>query len=205
MPEYLHKGAQCSLDKSEGCKGACCLPAPFVGISTTDLDWKYTKKKDEVVDLCLFFFILSLSPAPGRKEMEEIQSCLFGFFIWLIPCLFFFLISLSPAWRTLQMGMLSGSLLWSSKTPGKVQVSLGELSVDLQRHQNSSERHQLCPYPPCRSPSGNSKRKGGKKIPPNKDPRFWLSCWHLIAPVQRCISSSRVFVSLGAFSDHKLF
>lgn len=45
------------------------------------------------MDSCHFFFIHYLSPAPGRKEMGEIQSCLFGsrgVFIWFIPCLFSF-------------------------------------------------------------------------------------------------------------------
>lgn len=126
------------------------------------------------MDLCHFFFILYLSPAPGGEEIEEIQSYLF----WVLQCLHFGFCSVFifffSSFLCLQ---LEESFRWERfpnlcceavNPPGKVQVSLGELSVDLQRHQSSSERHQLCPHPPCRPPSGNSKRKsGGEKKPKN--------------------------------------
>lgn len=199
MLESLHKGAQCSLDKSWGCKRTCCLPAPFFGISITDLDWKH-KKKGTTMDLCHFFLILYLSPAPGRKEEKLRAACLDLCCVHLIHSMFVFFSSFLclQLEEPFRWECLPNLCCEAVKNPQGRCRFLWESSLLISRDaKSSSERHQLCPYPPCPSPSGNSKRKGGKKRKktPKKDPRFWLSCWHLIAPVQRCI----IFVSCFLF------
>lgn len=48
-------------------------PAPFVGISTVDLDWKRKTKANLWICSSFFFFILYLFPAPGRATAAESQ------------------------------------------------------------------------------------------------------------------------------------
>lgn len=176
------------------------------------------------MNFCLFSFILCLSPVlqlllvglhqhrPSMlnwctpKKFRASCSSFAPTSGWLHFFFFFF----SPGWLILQMEMLSEFLLWSSKFPRKVQVSLGERSADLQRQEGSSDgissEHTLLAnlFQGIRK---EKKKRKGKKRPKKKkkDNRFWLSCLHLIAPVQRCIFLFCVFVSLGAFSNDKPF
>lgn len=123
------------------------------------------------MDSCHFFFIRYLSPAPGRKEMGEIQSCLFGsrgVFIWFIPCLFsfpFLCLQLEQSFRWERFPNLCCEAV---KPQGRCRF-LWESAL-LISGDAKAPLNDISSYPPCQSPSGNSKRKGGKKNLQKKTP-----------------------------------
>lgn len=148
------------------------------------------------MDLCHFFFILYHFPAPGSKEIGENQSsCFVLLCLHLVHSTFVFFSSflclqLEESFRRERFPSLCCEAV---KPQGRCRF-LWESSLWISRDAKapnsiSSARTLLADLL-----QGIPKEKGKKKSP-KKDPRFWLSCWHLIAPVQR-----RIFVSCFCFS-----